>query len=197
MKNFYAFILWWSCSLVVVGSLFGCVTQRPSDPSAKTERPSAKRDTSTKANRETVPQAYLEASLESLFSRVLSRGFKEVSKRNNISATRCGGAMRALTARGDTSARFLEKKLSAGTLADLFLEQCKGFLHLRCRPRGLESRFIGVVRTGVAIGVQTGSPTHLMQRRPSSIKLWPGRWKVVESASLQRALLFSTISPSN
>lgn len=118
MKNVHIFSCRWFCSVAIAGVLVGCVPQRTSESAEKTKGPKAEEATSTQTPQETVPQDYLEASLESLFSRVLSRGFKKVSPRNNISATRCRDAMRALTARGNTSARFLEKKLSAGTLAE-------------------------------------------------------------------------------
>ena len=67
------------------------------------------------------PQTYSDMSLEVLFSRVLSRGFRTVSKRNNISVDRCRAAMITLVSRGDTSRRFLETKLSDGSLSEKVL----------------------------------------------------------------------------
>ena len=67
---------------------------------------------------EEIPETYQNTSLEVLFSRVLSRGFRKPSKRNNISVERCRTAMMALVSRGDTSRRFLETKLSEGSLGE-------------------------------------------------------------------------------
>ena len=51
-----------------------------------------------------VEDTYGETALESLFSRVLSRGFRTVNARQNISKDRCEAAMKA--SRGPTSETF-------------------------------------------------------------------------------------------
>lgn len=79
--------------------------------------PSSKTPTSKVEDSET----YSDTSLEVLFSRVLSRGFRKASARNNISVKRCRAAMIALVSRGDTSRRFLETKLADGSLSEKVL----------------------------------------------------------------------------
>ena len=75
-------------------------------------------ESATSSGNDDVGASYRNTSLEVLFSRVLSRGFRAVSKRNNISAERCRSAMQVLVNRGDTSRRFLETKLSEGSLGE-------------------------------------------------------------------------------
>ena len=111
-------------------------------------------------------------------------------------ASRANAALRERSRASSKSYDLVQEQSVSITRGSALMEQ---WLLQRCPPRGLESRFIGVIHQTplLEIGVQTGSPTHLMQRRPSSIQLWPGIYVVVESVPLERALLFSTISPSN
>jgi hypothetical protein len=65
-----------------------------------------------------IPRDYQTQSLETLFSRVLSRGFRTVSKGANLSQSRCVKAMQAVVDRGQTSVSFLEAKLNNGSLSE-------------------------------------------------------------------------------
>lgn len=65
-----------------------------------------------------IPRAYQTESLETLFSRILSRGFRTPTKSANLSRERCVRAMQAVVSRGHTSVSFLEAKLNQGSLSE-------------------------------------------------------------------------------
>jgi hypothetical protein len=65
-----------------------------------------------------IPRAYQTESLETLFSRVLSRGFRTRAKHTNLPRERCVKAMQAVVSRGHTSVSFLESKLNQGSLSE-------------------------------------------------------------------------------
>ncbi len=65
-----------------------------------------------------IPREYQTESLETLFSRVLSRGFRQVSKHTNLTRERCIQAMQAVVSRGQTSVSFLGAKMNQGSLSE-------------------------------------------------------------------------------
>ena len=124
-------------SVVLCLGLSGCTAKQPV---SQTEESSAKNAQTTKVRKPAkldepmaapkslspdrlskpfeIPRDYQTQSLETLFSRVLSRGFRVASKGTNLAQSRCVKAMQAIVDRGQTSVGFLEAKLNNGSLSE-------------------------------------------------------------------------------